>query len=348
MTDSHASAAVPLEDEPKTPMWLPALGAALFLSVGLAWAVSPSTADVVVGAAATPSAGAPSASAVVVPTPQPVRPAPSAAAMPPSHPPMGSALPGVRPGTAPLSSADQQKLRQLRLNRPAPGSPPHPLSVAPSAGLSRLLATPAPMIRTRFAPSPTGDLHLGGVWTALASWVVARRAGGRAVLRIEDIDTPRVLGGSQERILEDLAWLGFDWDEGPFLQSQRAPLYESAIAMLDAKGLVYPCDCSRAEIARAASAPHAGEESVYPGFCRTRDPTREMKRPPAVRVRVPDATISYEDSALRERQSKIWRVTSVTSCWRRGDGDIRLPTLRSSWTISQMHMTDVWCAAPIS
>jgi glutamyl-tRNA synthetase len=151
-------------------------------------------------------------------------------------------------------------------------------------------------VRTRFAPSPTGDLHLGGAWTALASWVLARRAGGAHVLRVEDLDAPRVVAGSEARILEDLRWLGLDWDEGPIRQSGRSGLYEEAIAKLAAQGLTYPCDCSRAEIARVASAPHPGEEVVYPGLCRELDPAREMKRAPALRVRVPDETIAYEDS----------------------------------------------------
>jgi len=149
---------------------------------------------------------------------------------------------------------------------------------------------------TRFAPSPTGDLHLGGAWTALASWVVARRAGGRVRLRIEDIDRPRVVPGSRERIEQDLLWLGLDWDDAPVLQSERTRLYERALAALTARGFVYPCDCSRAEIARAASAPHPGDETVYPGLCRDRDPARPMKRPPALRFRVPDTTIAYDDA----------------------------------------------------
>src|ERR1700722_19088876 len=100
--------------------------------------------------------------------------------------------------------------------------------------------------RTRFAPSPTGDLHLGGAWTALASWVVARReTDGGCVLRVEDLDPPRVVLGSEARIEEDLRWLGLDWDEGPTLQSARLDLYENAVSRLAAKGLVYPCDCSR-------------------------------------------------------------------------------------------------------
>src|SRR6201985_1690135 len=88
--------------------------------------------------------------------------------------------------------------------------------------------------RTRFAPSPTGDLHLGGAWTALASWVVARRAGGATLLRHEDLDTARVVAGSRERIEEDLLWLGLDWDEPPVMQSERTALYEEALARLSA------------------------------------------------------------------------------------------------------------------
>ncbi len=149
--------------------------------------------------------------------------------------------------------------------------------------------------RTRFAPSPTGDLHLGGAWTALASWILARRSGGRCVLRIEDIDLPRVLPGARERIEADLLWLGLSHDEGPYVQSERGALYERALATLAAAGLVYPCDCSRAEIARVASAPHEGQEVPYPGGCRELDPARRMKRPPALRVRVPSEVVSYRD-----------------------------------------------------
>jgi glutamyl-tRNA synthetase len=174
-------------------------------------------------------------------------------------------------------------------------------------------------VRTRFAPSPTGDLHLGGAWTALASWVLARRVGGTHVLRVEDLDAPRVEAGSEARIVEDLRWLGLDWDEGPIPQRGRGALYEEAIAKLASQALVYPCDCSRAEIARVASAPHPGEEVVYPGLCREIDPAREMKRAPALRVRVPDETIVYEDSiAGNVRQNLAREVGDFVL--RRGDG----------------------------
>jgi glutamyl-tRNA synthetase len=153
-------------------------------------------------------------------------------------------------------------------------------------------------VRTRFAPSPTGDLHLGGAWTALSSWVVARRGRGKCVLRIEDLDGARVVAGAQARIEEDLRWLGLDWDDGPYLQSERTEAYERAIARLAAAGLVYPCDCSRTEIERIASAPHPGEERIYPGRCRDLDPLRPMRRRPALRVRVPDASVAYEDGIV--------------------------------------------------
>lgn len=178
-------------------------------------------------------------------------------------------------------------------------------------------------ITTRFAPSPTGDLHLGGAWTALASWALARSAGGRTVLRIEDIDTPRVVSGSAERIVADLAWLGLDWDEGPITQSSRTAVYDAALARLDAAGLTYPCDCSRAEIARAASAPHAGEDSgeaIYPGTCRDAPRERDSKRLPATRLRVPaGAHVAFEDAVRGAVEEDVARAVG-DFVLRRGDG----------------------------
>jgi glutamyl-tRNA synthetase len=175
-------------------------------------------------------------------------------------------------------------------------------------------------VRTRFAPSPTGDLHLGGAWTALASWVTAHREPeGVVVLRVEDIDPPRVVAGAAARIQDDLRWLGLTWDEGPYWQSARSERYERAIEKLTAKGLVYPCDCSRADIARSASAPHPGEELVYPGTCRTLDPGRAMKRAPAFRVRVPEVTVTYQDGAVGTVAQNIGREVG-DFVLRRGDG----------------------------
>lgn len=152
------------------------------------------------------------------------------------------------------------------------------------------------MIVTRFAPSPTGDLHLGGAWTALASHAL----GGKRILRFEDIDTPRIVSGSQVRIEEDLAWLGLHYDRGPrdaeTTQSERMHHYRAAADELTRLGLTYLCDCSRAEIARISSAPHAGEDRVYPGTCRDLAQNREMRRPPTLRLRVPkDAVVLCED-----------------------------------------------------
>jgi len=184
------------------------------------------------------------------------------------------------------------------------------------------------VVRTRFAPSPTGDLHLGGAWTALASWRLARAAGGAAVLRVEDIDTPRVVCGSTSRITEDLAWLGLDWDESPALggmhapytQSERLPIYDDALDALARLGLVYPCDCSRAEISRVASAPHAGEDLIYPGTCRDAPKRREMKRSPALRLRVPDhATVTFDDLACGRVEQHV-EASVGDFVLRRGDG----------------------------
>ncbi len=143
------------------------------------------------------------------------------------------------------------------------------------------------------------------------------------MLRVEDIDTPRVVKGSSARILDDLAWLGLDWDEGPVHQSERTRIYEAALAQLDAAGLTYPCDCSRAEIARAASAPHAGEEgkeTLYPGTCRDAPRDREFKRLPAIRLRVPERSIiAFEDAVCGRVEEDVGK-TAGDFVLRRGDG----------------------------
>src|SRR5512141_2316701 len=130
--------------------------------------------------------------------------------------------------------------------------------------------------RGRFAPSPTGPLHLGNARTALLAWLAARASGSSFVMRVEDLDGPRVRPGMEARILDELRWLGLDWDEGPdvggptgpYRQSERRDAYVRALDRLRADGRVYPCFCSRAEIAAAAQAPHASDEGPrYPGTC---------------------------------------------------------------------------------
>jgi len=137
--------------------------------------------------------------------------------------------------------------------------------------VARPPATSTPVV-TRFAPSPTGYLHLGHAHSALVGWRAARAAGGRFLLRIEDIDKGRCRPEFEAAILEDLAWLGLDWEAPPRRQSDHMADYAGALERLDAEGLLYPCFCTRkeirAEIARAAQAPHGPEGPLYPGTCR--------------------------------------------------------------------------------
>jgi glutamyl-tRNA synthetase len=121
----------------------------------------------------------------------------------------------------------------------------------------------------RLAPSPTGSLHLGNVRTFLWAWLSARRQGGTVLLRVEDLDTPRVKPGVVEKMLDDLRWLGFDWDGEVAVQSERRALYREVHERLN--GRIYPCRCTRADLAAAQSAPHEGDlEPRYPGTCRSR------------------------------------------------------------------------------
>ncbi len=124
---------------------------------------------------------------------------------------------------------------------------------------------------TRFAPSPTGFLHLGHAWSALHAHDVARAAGGRFLLRIEDIDEGRCRPAFAAAILEDLAWLGLPHDGAVIVQSKRARHYQSALARLIERGVAYRCWCTRAEIAASASAPQGGEGPLYPGTCKGQD-----------------------------------------------------------------------------
>jgi len=156
-----------------------------------------------------------------------------------------------------------------------------------------------PHVVGRLAPSPTGAQHVGNARTYLIAWLAARSRGGRVILRIEDIDSPRVKPGAAELACADLRWLGLDWDDGPVVQSRRLELYEAALVALRERELVYPCTCSRSDVERAASAPHVENEGpVYPGTCSARraaDAAGLAGVPYAWRFRVPSRPVAFVD-----------------------------------------------------
>lgn len=141
----------------------------------------------------------------------------------------------------------------------------------------------------RYAPSPSGDQHLGNLRTALLAWLHTRLQNGYFIVRMEDLDTPRTVQGSDIQILKDLEWLGIDWDGEVVYQSQRTNLYEAALKSLIKQQLVYPCFCSRKDIQQAASAPHL-QGAVYPGNCAALNSdevtARRQDKDPALRLRV--------------------------------------------------------------
>ncbi|HLQ38091.1 MAG TPA: glutamate--tRNA ligase family protein, partial [Planctomycetota bacterium] len=153
----------------------------------------------------------------------------------------------------------------------------------------------------RLAPSPTGALHLGNARTFLLAWLSVRSRQGTLLLRVEDIDGPRTKPGAEAQLLEDLRWLGLDWDGAPVRQTDRLQLYAAAANRLLAAGRAYPCVCSRKEVEQAASAPHAGHEGPpYPGTCRGRWPTiaaaqAATGRAPALRFAVEVAAVPFTD-----------------------------------------------------
>jgi glutamyl-tRNA synthetase len=153
----------------------------------------------------------------------------------------------------------------------------------------------------RFAPSPTGTLHVGNLRTALVAWLFARSQDARYLVRMEDLDSGRVRERFYDEQLHDLAALGLDWDGPVVRQSERIALYEDAVAKLRAQDLVYDCWCTRAEIREAASAPHGDlPEGAYPGTClrltaQERAEREASGRPPALRVRADAATVAFDD-----------------------------------------------------
>ncbi len=169
------------------------------------------------------------------------------------------------------------------------------------------------MVRGRFAPSPSGRMHLGNLFCALLSYLSVKSRGGEWILRIEDLDTARCRPEYARQVEEDLRWLGLAWDEGgsaggpdaPYFQSERTALYEAALARLRGMGLVYPCFCTRAQL-HAASAPHREDGlTVYPGTCRGLTPEDIARREAAgrrgaLRLRVPEETVTFTDGHLGE------------------------------------------------
>lgn len=154
------------------------------------------------------------------------------------------------------------------------------------------LASSSPKQRIgRLAPSPTGALHLGNIRTFMIAWLQMRACGGEVHLRIEDLDHPKHKVGADQALMDDLAWLGFDWDGEVLWQQPRQALYEEAFEKL--RPWLYPCVCSRADIQRAQSAPHPGEILKYPGTCRTRHLSQEVIDQPttAWRFGLTDETI---------------------------------------------------------
>jgi len=173
--------------------------------------------------------------------------------------------------------------------------------------------------RGRFAPSPTGPLHFGNLRTALVSWLDARSQGGKWLLRVDDLDTPRNRAGASDSILEDLRWLGLTWDGPPVFQGQRRGLYASILSALRRDGVLYPCRCSRRLLADI-SAPH-GHLSVYPGFCRGLTPLwgPQNQRLPSWRLRLPATTLVWRERVAAEgRMEGIHQVGDLVL--RRADG----------------------------
>lgn len=151
------------------------------------------------------------------------------------------------------------------------------------------------MVIGRFAPSPSGRMHLGNVMTALLAWLSVRSQGGEMVLRIEDLDIQRCKPEYTLQLKEDLQWLGLDWDREQTQQSLKTPDYDQFFADLQAKKLVYPCYCTRQEL-HASSAPHGSDGRVlYAGTCRDLPLIFQSDRPPAWRLKVPNQTYGFTD-----------------------------------------------------
>ncbi len=177
------------------------------------------------------------------------------------------------------------------------------------------------MIVGRFAPSPSGRMHLGNLFSALLAWCAVRSVDGKMILRLEDLDPDRCRPAFCEQVKADLLWLGLDWDEEMPRQSQRTQAYAQVFDHLQQQGLVYPCYCSRGEL-HAASAPHLADGTwIYPGTCRALTPAqREAKtRRPAWRLMVPDRVYGVQDG-LQGRYEENLAARCGDFIIRRSDG----------------------------
>ena len=171
----------------------------------------------------------------------------------------------------------------------------------------------------RLAPSPTGAQHIGNARTYLLAWLSIRARGGRLIVRMEDIDSPRIKLGAAQQALDDLHWLGLDWEEGPdcggphapYVQTERTELYRAALEQLKQAEQIYPCTCTRTDVEAAASAPHVGQEGPrYPGTCAKRtaqDAALLQNRPFAWRFRASNKMRLFKDKAQR------WQACRVAS-----------------------------------
>lgn len=196
-----------------------------------------------------------------------------------------------------------------------------PASVSRSVSTSAPIAEPAPAPpRGRYAPSPTGLLHVGNARTALVAWLSIRARGGEFVWRLEDLDPPRIVEGAAQAAVEDLAWLGLDWDEdpeaggpyAPYVQSERTAVYEGALRLLHDAGRLFPCTLSRKELQSISSAPHArDDEAPYPVSAR---PTAlesdwydrmQASGGAALRFRISDETVRFVDRVHGEIEERV-------------------------------------------
>ena len=181
---------------------------------------------------------------------------------------------------------------------------------------------PSPAYRGRYAPSPTGRLHLGNLRTALLAWLHARLSQGRFILRIDDLDLPRNQPGSMEQIIDDLRWLGLDWDEGPdiggphgpYLQSNRIQHYQAFFLQLQDQNQVFPCICSRKDVQQSPSAPNSGQlETIYPGTCRPSDNASKQgtphNKPVSWRFLTRNIKIAWQDNVSQPATIELDKTT---------------------------------------